>query len=90
MAKNKNRIQFLLNEYLETYGSIDIQLPDGVGVEIDITQDGKKGPRRLGDYCWVVASRDDRLTTLDRYAMSMQFEDEGCRILDEQGHVTVI
>jgi hypothetical protein len=90
MTKHKGKIQFLLNEYLETHGSIDIRLPDGVEVEIGITQEGKKGPERLGDYCWIVTSRGGRQTTLDRYGMSMQFEDENCRILDDNGNVTII
>lgn len=93
MSKNKSRIQFLLNEYIEKFGSIDLLLPDGVGVEIGITQEGKRGVEKRPEYCWVVTSRDDRFTTFDRYAMSMHFsEDKDRTILDvaDQGTVTVI
>lgn len=91
MKNNKGKIQFLLNEYLEVHGSIDIQLPDGVGLEVGITQNGKRGPERVSDYCWVVASRDDRLMVLDRYAMTLQYEDdENCAVLDDSGSVTVV
>ena len=93
MAKsNKNRVQFILNEYLETHGKIDLQLPDGVGLEIGITQEGPLGSERRGDYCWVTASRDDRSTMLDRYSMCAHFDDPKRTILAEQdqGDVTII
>jgi hypothetical protein len=91
MKNNKGKIQFLLNEYIETHGSIDIQLPDGVLLEIGITQNGKSGPERLSDYCWVVTSRDDRLTILDRYAVSLQYDEcDNCAVLDDYGNVTVV
>jgi len=94
MASNKNRIQYLLNEYLERHGSIDLLLPDGVGVEIGITQEDAAGSRKYGDYCCVVTKREDdeRSAIFDRYAMSLEFGDGNCHVLDDtdRGVVTVI
>ena len=89
---NKNRVQFILNEYLEMHGKIDLQLPDGVGLQIGITQDGPRGPERQADYCWVCASRDDRSTTIDRYSLSAHFDDLSRKVLaeEDQGEVTII
>jgi hypothetical protein len=93
MAKtNKGKIQFLLNEYLDQHGKIDLLLPDGVGVEIGITQEGPRGPERRADYCWIATSRDDRSTILDQYSLSVHFDDPKRTILAEQdeGDVTII
>lgn len=91
-TKTKIKIQHLLNEYLEVYGSINIQLPDEVSLEIGITQDGVRGRRRDGNYCWVTTTRDDRTTVLDRYAMSMKYDNPESKLVDrtEHGIVTVL
>jgi len=88
MAKSKNRIQYLLNDYLERNGTIDLLLPDGVELEIGITQEGKRGAEKLADYCWVATTREDRATVIDRYAMSMEFDDGACLV--DEGMVTII
>ena len=89
---SKNSIQSLINTYLERHGSIDILLPDGVGLEIGITQEGKHGLEKLHDYCWVVTKREDRSTVIDKYSMSMFFEDSAKCIVDQndRGIVSVI
>jgi len=91
MAKTRNSIQSVLNAYLERKGSIDILLPDGVELEIGITRQGKLGVEKSSDYCWVVATRDDRATSIDRYSMSMEFDDTSS-VVDQtdQGRVTII
>ena len=91
MAKSRNGIQSNLNDYLERNGTIDILLPDGVEIEIGITQEGKRGAEKLADYCWVTATRDDRVTVIDRYAMSMEFENDACLVDQrDEGIVTII
>lgn len=72
---NKNRIQAALITYLRKFGSINLLLPDGVGLEIGITQETKHGQVKSDNYCWVVTKRDDRSTALDRYSMTMEFDD---------------
>ena len=88
MRNNRNKVQFLLNEYLEMHGKIDLQLPDRVDLEIGITQETKRGTERQGDYCWVSASRDDRSMMLDRYALSASFENG--TVLEQDQEVTII
>jgi len=91
MAKN-SKIQSLLNAYLERYGNIDLLLPDGVNVQIGITQDSKNGPVKEGNYCWVVAKRDDRSMMLDRYSMCVNYDDSFNRMVDnsDEGVIYVI
>lgn len=93
MPAKKNKIQFLLNEYLECHGSINILLPDGVNIEMGITQEGKNGAERKRNYCWVTTSREGCSTILDKYAMSMHFEDIDSKFVINQadeGIVTVV
>ena len=89
----KKRIQSLINNYLDQFGTIDILLPDGVELEIGITQEGKRGAEKHPDYCWVVTSREDRTMSLDKYSMMMTFADEDANcIVDhhDRGVVSVI
>lgn len=85
---DRNRIQASLIKYILKFGSINLVLPDGVGVEIGITQETKHGEIKSADYCWVVTSRDDRRTMLDRHSMSMLFDDERL-LVDSQESGTV-
>lgn len=91
MVSNKSKIQSLLITYLQKFGSIDLRLPDGVALQIGITQESKHGEVKNDDYCWVLTSRDDRSTMLDRYSMRMLFENPR-RMIDshEQGTVYVL
>ncbi len=88
----KNRIQSLINTYLERHGAIDILLPDGVGLEIGITQEGKHGEEKHHDYCWVVTTQGDRSTVIDKYSMSMSFDGNANCIIDhhDRGTVSVV
>lgn len=87
----KNRIQAALITYLRKFGSINLVLPDGVGLEIGITQESKQGEIKSENYCWVVTKRDDRSTVLDRYSMSMLFDDPRFVIDNhEKGTVSVL
>ena len=87
----KSRIQSLLITHLQKFGSIDLLLPDGMRLEIGITQETKNGVTKDQNYCWVVTTRDDRRTILDRYSMSMFFDDPRF-VIDsrDQGTVSVI
>ncbi len=92
MAKQKSRIQALLISYLSRFGSINLALPDGMDLEIGITQEGKHGFEKRNDYCWVVTRRDNREAMVDKYSMSMFFDEDTQRIVDvqEQGAIHVI
>lgn len=91
MAKH-NRIQSLLNAYLDRYGSIDLLLPDGMNIKVGITQESKDGPIKESDYCWVVANRDDRSVMIDRYSVCLNFDESVKRMIDnsDRGVIYVI
>jgi len=73
----KNKIQALLVEHLLKYGQIELLLPDGVKLEIGVTQENKEGKLVVkDDYCWVITSRENRATSLDAYNMGLRFSDE--------------
>lgn len=76
MHKSKaRRIQALLTTHLLNCGSIELILPDGVRVEIDITKISKKGREIKQDYCHVTASREDVKAHLDSYLAGLEYAD---------------
>lgn len=69
------KIQSLLIEHLMKQGNIELLLPDGVKVEIDITKEGKRGIEISDDYCYVKSSRQDQSVILDTYNISLEYND---------------
>lgn len=82
----KNKIQSLIVEHLLKHGQIDLILPDGVKLEIGLTQESKNGELEIkDDYCWVIASQGGRATSLDAYNMGLRFSDnQDIIVLDDQ------
>lgn len=75
---SKNKIQSLLVSHLLKHGQIELLLPDGVILEIGITQEGKDGEIvKKDDYCWVITSRNDRSANIDSYNLGLRFNDGG-------------
>lgn len=85
----KNRIQFMLIDYLRKFGQINLLLPDGVSLEIGITEESKNGTIKNENYCWIQTERDDRKTVLDRYSMSVAY-DESRLVMDDKGSIKVL
>jgi hypothetical protein len=80
----KNKIQAMLVEHLMKHGQIELLLPDGVKLEIGLTQENQRGRLIVKDnYCWVIASREDRATSLDAYNMGLRFSDDANIIVFE-------
>lgn len=72
----KNKIQSLIVEHLLKHGQIEIVLPDGVKLEIGLTQE-KEGEITINEeYCWVIASQGGRATSIDAYNMGLRFSDK--------------
>lgn len=72
-----NKLQYLLIKELLKTGTVELLLPDGITLEIGITQEDKYGQlKKSDDYCYVVASRDGKSTLLDTYNLGLRFEDE--------------
>jgi len=73
----KNKIQSLIVEHLLKHGQIELVLPDGVTLEIGLTQENQDGKLAIkDDYCWVIASQGGRATSLDAYNMGLRFADD--------------
>jgi hypothetical protein len=74
----------MLVEHLMKHGQIELLLPDGVKLEIGLTQENQRGRLIVKDnYCWVIASREDRATSLDAYNMGLRFSDDANIIVFE-------
>lgn len=74
---SKNKIQSLLVNHLLKHGQISLLLPDGVTLEIGLTQEDEEGKLVVqDDYCWVIASHKNRSTSLDPYNMGLRFSDD--------------
>lgn len=87
-----NKIQHLLVTHLLKHGQIEIKLPDGVVLEIGVTQEGKDGQLEIrDDYCWIIASHKNRSASMDSFNMGLRFEDDKDilvfedRFLDDKG-----
>lgn len=82
----KNKIQSLIVEHLLKHGQIELILPDGVKLEIGVTQESKNGELEIkDDYCWVIASQGNRATSIDAYNMGLRFgDDKDIIVLDDK------
>lgn len=78
------KLQSLLIRQLLEQGTVEFVLPDGVTLEIGITQEDQFGEtHKADDYCYVVAKRGGKSTLLDSYNLGLQFEDEENTIIYE-------
>lgn len=78
------KLQYLLIDQLLKEGSVELMLPDGITLEIGITQEDKNGEqKKADDYCYVVATRDDKSVILDTYNLGLQFGDNPDTIICE-------
>ena len=85
---SKNKIQALLISHLSKHGHIELLLPDGVIVEIGVTQENQEGELvNASDYCWVIASRHDRAASIDSYNLGLRFSDDRRTIIFEDKYV---
>jgi len=79
----KDKIQYLIIEYLMKYGELDIRLPDGILLEIGMLQEGKRGTYIKKDYCSVTTTQKDQSVFLNSYNLGLKFIGNKCIILDE-------
>jgi len=78
------KLQSLLIRQLLAQGTIQLLLPDGVSLEIGITQEDQFGDtHKADDYCYVVAKRDGKSIMLDSYNLGLQYDDEENTIICE-------
>jgi hypothetical protein len=81
-----NKLQSLLIEQLQKNGCVKLILPDEVVVEIGVNQlDGNGDLKNTENYCWVIASRKDRMTVLDSYNLGVRYpQHEQTLIFEDQ------
>jgi hypothetical protein len=80
----RDRIQYLLITHLLREGNITLVLPDGIVLELGITKEGKNGRAEIcNDYCWVVMTQDQRRMFMDSYNLSLQYADDGSKVVLE-------
>jgi len=71
-----NKLQYLLIKQLLETGKVQLLLPDGMTLEIGVVQEDKYGDLvKTDDYCYIVATCDDRSTMIDSYNLSLEFKD---------------
>lgn len=80
-----NKIQALLINHLSKYGNLRLLLPDGIVLEIGTNQLAENGKLvNVENYCWIIASKEDKMAVLDSYNLGLRFRDEDKSIiLDE-------
>jgi hypothetical protein len=79
-----SKIQSLLITHLLDQGAIELVLPDGLVLELGITQESEDGSlKKCDDYCWVIASQKDRSVSIDSYNLGLRFSRENANILLE-------
>ena len=81
---SKGKIQHLLIDYLLKHGQIELLLPDGVVLEIGLTQEDESGGFVVkDDYCWVIATHKDRSAAIDPYNLGIRFSGDGKNLVLE-------
>jgi len=79
----RDKIQHLLITHLLKEGKVELALPDGMTPELGITQEGKHGPEKQDDYCWVVASHKNRIVSMDSYNLGLEIRDDRMILEDD-------
>ena len=79
-----NKIQALLITHLQKHGMLKLLLPDGIVLEIGTNQVTQGGELiNVDDYCWIMASRDDKMVVLDAYNVGVRFKDDSKALVFE-------
>lgn len=75
MKRNtREKIQRLFVEYLLKEGGVVLTLPNGMVLEVGVTQENRYGDLEIiPDYCWVIASQRDRSVSIDSYNLGIRF-----------------
>lgn len=85
---SRNKIQSMIVEHLMKHGQIQLLLPDNVKLEIGITQENQTGDFvKKEDYCWVMASREDRTACIDSFNLGLRFADDSKSLILEDSIV---
>jgi hypothetical protein len=85
---SQNKIQSMIVEHLMRHGKIELLLPDNVTLEIGITQENQRGKFiKKNDYCWVMASQNDRTACIDAFNLGLRFADDKNALILEDSFI---
>ena len=80
-----NKIQALLIGHLQKHGMLRLLLPDGIILEIGTNQIGDNGNLvNVDNYCWVIASKEDKMAVLDSYNLGVRFNQESKSLIFDE------
>lgn len=89
MSAAASKLQSLLISHLIKHGWVKLLLPDGVVVEIGVNQVDDNGKlHKAENYCWVMASREDRMAVLDSYNLGLRYASNDKRLVYEDEIIT--
>lgn len=80
----EDKIQYLFITQLLKKGEIRIVLPNGFNLKVGVTKENKHGIEKSSDYCWVIASQEDRSVSIDNYNLGLSFLHEDTKMICEQ------
>lgn len=68
------KIQRMLVEFLMKEGALELVLPNGMVLEVGVTQENELGNLEITpDYCWIVASQRGRSISMDNYNLGIRY-----------------
>ena len=71
------KIQQMFVEFLMREGALELALPNGMVLEVGVTQENKYGDLEITpDYCWIVASQKNRSISMDNYNLGIRYSGE--------------
>jgi hypothetical protein len=69
-----SKIQRMFVELLMKEGTLELALPNGMTLEIGVTQENELGDLEVvQDYCWIVASQKGRSISMDNYNLGIRY-----------------
>ncbi len=82
---NNNKIQALVIGHLMKHGMLRILLPDGIVLELGTNQISDNGQLvNTENYCWIMASKEDRMAVLDSYNLGLRFNEDSKSLIFEE------
>jgi hypothetical protein len=79
------KIQALLIGHLRKHGMLRLLLPDGIILEIGTNQESNDGHLvNVENYCWIMASKEDKMAILDSYNIGLRFSDNPKSLVFEE------
>lgn len=69
-----SKVQRLFVELLMKEGALELALPNGMILEVGVTQENREGDLEIiPDYCWIVASQKGRSISMDNYNLGIRY-----------------